>query len=210
MATTLDKPVPTQAAPAAASSIADPGPLGLAAFALTTFMLSTVNAGLIDAKVEPVLFGVALFYGGIVQVLAGMWEFLKNNTFGALAFSSYGGFWLSFWYLVTHLDAFAKDAPVAKALGLYLLAWTIFTLYMTIAALRTSRALSVVFVLLTVTFVLLVAGKFATGTTAADLTKAGGWLGLVTAAGAWYCSFAGVIASTFKRPVLPTWPVAAR
>ena len=79
------------------SHIADPAPLGLAAFALTTFILSVVNAGIIPATVEPVVFGLALVYGGIGQLLAGMWEFAKGNTFGATAFSSYGAFWISFW-----------------------------------------------------------------------------------------------------------------
>jgi hypothetical protein len=190
----------------AGSFVADPGPLGLAAFALTTFMLSAVNSGVIDAKVEPAVFGVALFYGGIVQVFAGMWEFVKGNTFGALAFSSYGAFWLSFWWLVTHLDAFAKDAPVGKAVGLFLLAWTIFTLYMTVAASKTSGALFGVFVLLSLTFIALTIGKFATGSSATTWTHLGGWLGLVTAAGAWYVSFAGVLSNTWKRPVLPTFP----
>ena len=80
--------------------IADPGPLGLAAFALTTFVLSFTNPGIF--KAEPVVFGLALAYGGVAQVLAGMWEFKKGNTFGATAFTSYGAFWLSFWYLTGH------------------------------------------------------------------------------------------------------------
>ena len=85
------------------SHLADPAPLGLAAFALTTFFLSFVNAGLVPASVEPVVFGLALAYGGGAQLLAGMWEFAKGNTFGATAFSSYGAFWLSFWWLTAHL-----------------------------------------------------------------------------------------------------------
>src|SRR6476619_2528146 len=97
-----------------ASSIADPGPLGLGAFAMTTFFLSSVNAGWLPASVEGVVLGLALFYGGIVQVLAGMWEFIKGNTFGAVAFSSYGAFWLSFWYLIAHTDlTAAAEAGVA-------------------------------------------------------------------------------------------------
>lgn len=200
----------TPGVPAVPAPLADPGPLGLAAFALTTFLLSTVNAGLIDVKAEPTVFGVALFYGGIVQVLAGMWAFAKGNTFAAVAFSSYGGFWLSFWWLVTHLDAFAKDAPVGHAVGLFLLGWTVFTAYMTIAAAATNRALFLVFVVLTITFIALTWGKFATGDAATTLTKLGGWLGLVTAAGAWYCSGAEVLAATFKRPVLPMGPAPAR
>lgn len=198
--------VPARATTGPPISFADPGPLGLAAFALTTFMLSAVNSGVIDARVEPAVFGVALFYGGIVQVLAGMWEFVKGNTFGAVAFSSYGAFWLSFWWLVTDLNFFSADAPVAKAVGLFLLGWTIFTVYMTVAAVRTSGALLAVFVVLSLTFLALTIGKFATGGSATTWTHLGGWLGLITALGAWYVSFAGLLASTFKRPVLPVWP----
>ena len=95
---------PAPPAPSFAASIADPGPLGLGAFAMTTFVLSSVNAGWLPKSVEGVVLGLALFYGGIVQVFAGMWEFVKGNTFGAVAFSSYGAFWLSFWYLLTNVD----------------------------------------------------------------------------------------------------------
>src|SRR6476620_11804697 len=90
--------------------IADPAPLGLAAFALTTFFLSCVNAGWVPASVEPVVFGLALAYGGGAQLLAGMWEFAKGNTFGATAFSSYGAFWISFWWLTAHLEGYKIPA----------------------------------------------------------------------------------------------------
>ena len=121
--------------------IADPAPLGLAAFALTTFFLSFVNAGFVPASVEPVVFGLALAYGGGAQFAAGMWEFTKGNTFGATAFTSYGAFWLSFWWLTAHLDAYKiPAADVGKGVGLYLIAWGIFTAYMTIAATRVSGA----------------------------------------------------------------------
>src|SRR5436190_8627813 len=89
---------------------ADPGPLGLAAFALTTFVLSMFNAGLVNSAGEPVVLGLALGYGGIAQLLAGMWEFRTGNTFGAVAFTSFGAFWLSYWALVTF---FAADLPAA-------------------------------------------------------------------------------------------------
>jgi succinate-acetate transporter protein len=166
------------------TAIADPGPLGLAAFALTTFVLSTFNAGLIDVKAEPVVFGLALFYGGIVQVFAGLWEFVKANTFGALAFCSYGAFWMALWYLNIHDAAgmVAKGAPVGKGVGLFLLGWTIFTAYMTIAATRTSSALLGVFVILLLTFIALTVGWFQA---IESMTHLGGWLGLITAAGAW-------------------------
>ncbi|MGN6556461.1 MAG: acetate uptake transporter [Solirubrobacterales bacterium] len=87
---------------------ADPGPLGLAAFALTTFVLSMFNANLVSHAGEPVVLGLALAYGGIAQLLAGMWEFRTGNTFGAVAFSSFGAFWLSFWALITF---FADKIP---------------------------------------------------------------------------------------------------
>jgi uncharacterized protein len=184
--------------------LADPAPLGLAAFALTTFFLSFVNAGLVPASVEPVVFGLALAYGGGAQLLAGMWEFAKGNTFGATAFSSYGAFWLSFWWLTAHLaDYKIPESDVGKGVGLYLIAWGIFTAYMSVAATRVSGAVLAVFVLLTLTFFVLGIGDL-TGT--GGITKLGGWLGILTAIAAWYASFAGVTAFTFKRALVPTAP----
>jgi succinate-acetate transporter protein len=181
---------------------ADPGPLGLAGFAATTFFLSVVNAGLIPESVEGAVLGLALFYGGIAQLLAGMWEFAKGNTFGALAFSSYGAFWLSFWYLINHVpDASASD--VSKAIGTYLLVWTIFTCYMFLASMRTSGAIMLVFLLLAVTYLFLCIGAYSGAT---GWTRVGGWLGLATAIAAWYASFAGVFTATAKHAVVPTFP----
>jgi succinate-acetate transporter protein len=183
------------------SHIADPAPLGLAAFALTTFMLSTVNAGWLPATVEPAVFGLALAYGGIGQFAAGIWEFAKGNTFGATAFCSYAGFWLSFWYLTGHTD-FGDAAPkdIDHAVGMYLLVWGIFTAYMTVAATRVSAAVLAVFVLLTITFLVLAWGEFAGSD---GIHKLGGYLGLLTAIAAWYASFAGVTAFTWKRQIAP-------
>jgi len=197
-ATHAHEAMPASTVPGA--SIADPGPLGLAAFAMTTFVLSFMNTGLF--KAEPVVFGLALAYGGGAQILAGMWEFAKGNTFGATAFTSYGAFWLSFWYLTGHTNM-AGVAPddAAHGVGLYLLAWAIFTAYMFAASLRTNMALVAVFGLLTVTFLVL---AFADLTTTTGLTKLGGWLGIATALAAWYTSFAGVLNFTSKRAVLPT------
>ena len=191
-------------AAAATPTIANPGPLGLAAFALTTFVLSMFNAGLVSSAGEPIVFGLALAYGGLAQVLAGMWEFRTGNTFGATAFTSYGAFWLSFWAFV---EFFEKDVPKADAghaVGLYLIAWGIFTAYMTIASLRTTGAVAIVFVLLTITFLVLGIGN-AGGNT--SIVKLGGWLGLATALAAWYASFAEVTNATFGRTMLPTWPL---
>ena len=182
--------------------LADPAPLGLAAFALTTFVLSFTNTGLF--KAEPVVFGLALAYGGIAQFAAGMWEFAKGNTFGATAFASYGAFWVSFWWLTGHTDLSSVNADdAAHEVGLYLLAWGLFTAYMAVAATRVSGAVLAVFVLLTATFVILAIGDF---TTTEGITKIGGWVGIATALAAWYASFAGVTAFTFKRPLVPTAP----
>ena len=115
-------------------SVADPAPLGLAGFALTTFVLSAVNAGWIPKPGEPVVLGLAFGYGGLAQLCAGMWEFKRNNTFGATAFSSYGAFWIAFALLVTFNVAKIPPAAVPAAVGMFLLAWGIFTAYMTIAA----------------------------------------------------------------------------
>jgi uncharacterized protein len=195
----------TTAPPApSAMAIADPAPLGLAAFALTTFVLSFFNAGILSHSGEAVVLGVALAYGGIAQVLAGMWEFRNNNTFGATAFTSFGAFWLSLW---AFNQFFAHSVPASQlgdALGLYLVAWGIFTTYMFVASLRTTAAVSLVFVLLAVTFALLGIGNWAGHS---GLVKAGGWVGIATAAAAWYASFAGVTNSTFGRTVLPVLPL---
>jgi len=185
---------------------ADPGPLGLGAFAMTTFVLSMFNGNLVNAKGLPVVLGLALVYGGIVQLLAGMWEFRTGNTFGAVAFSSFGAFWISFWALNVF---YAKQlgGNVGHDVGLYLWAWAIFTAYMTVAALRVSGAVLLVFVLLTITFVLLAIGAVGAHE---NVTHWGGYLGLATAAAAWYASFAAVANSTFGRVVLPVFPLSGR
>jgi uncharacterized protein len=183
---------------------ADPGPLGLAAFALTTFVLSMFNSGLVGEGGEPVVLGVALAYGGLAQLLAGMWEFRTGNTFGAVAFTSFGAFWLSFWALVVFYAGDIPEADAGHAIGLYLIAWGIFTLYMFIASLRTTGAVALVFALLTITFFLLGIGDAGAHE---NVTKAGGYFGLATAAAAWYASFAAVTNSTFGRTVLPVMPL---
>jgi succinate-acetate transporter protein len=184
--------------------VADPAPLGLAAFAMTTFALSIGNTKVWGPGADAAL-ALALVYGGGVQLLAGMWEFVRKNTFGALAFSSYGAFWISYYVFVKFVapGVSVKDAPVA--VGVFLLGWTIFTFYMTLPSLRVSAAVAAVFVLLTVTFVLLTVGAFESST---NWDKVGGWVGVATAAAAWYASFAGVTNETFKRTIIPTFPLA--
>ena len=183
---------------------ADPGPLGLGAFALTTFVLSMFNAGLVSKAGEPVVLGLALGYGGIAQILAGMWEFRTGNTFGAVAFTSFGAFWISFWVLVSFFADKIPAEHLGSALGLYLIAWGIFTTYMFVASLRTTTAIALVFALLAATFFLLGIGN---ANESEGLIEVGGWCGLATAAAAWYASFAAVTNSTFGRTVLPVRPL---
>jgi succinate-acetate transporter protein len=180
---------------------ADPGPLGLAGFATTTFVLSIFNANLVNPRGTLVVMGLALAYGGIAQLLAGMWEFRTGNTFGAVAFSSYGAFWISF-FILLRLTPVAAATPTAIAVYLY--AWAIFTTYMFIASLRTTAAVAAVFLGLAVTFFLLAIGNAGTSS---NIIHAGGWAGLVTAVVAWYASFAGVTNATFGRVVLPVYPL---
>src|SRR3954451_17986622 len=156
-ARTADAPDPTRDETAQAQTArvvetkpvtADPGPLGLAAFALTTFVLSIFNSGLMGEKGLPIVLGLALAYGGFAQLLACMWEFRTGNTFGAVAFTSYGAFWLSFWAFVQFFEKDVPKADAGHAVGLFLIAWGIFTAYMFLASLRTTAAISLVFLAL--------------------------------------------------------------
>lgn len=185
-------------------TIADPGPLGLAAFALTTFVLSMFNAGLVSRAGEPVVLGLAVAYGGIAQVLAGMWEFRTGNTFGAVAFTSFGAFWLSFFVFVAFFEGAVPRANAGDAVGLYLIAWGIFTTYMLVASLRTTAAIALVFLLLAATFFVLGIGNSAAND---SIVKVGGWLGIATAIAAWYASFAAVVNATFGRIMMPVVPL---
>jgi len=184
---------------------ADPGPLGLAAFALTTFVLSMYNSGILNQEGEAVVFGLALAYGGIAQLLAGMWEFRTGNTFGAVAFTSYGAFWISFWaFEQFYAKTITNESALSQAVGVYLVAWGFFTMYMFVASLRTTGAIALVFLLLTATFFLLGIGEW---TTTTGISKLGGYVGIATAAAAWYASFAAVTNSTFGRTVMPVKPL---
>ena len=203
MAVVAERPV----APALyATAVADPAPLGLAAFALTTFLLSGHNASFIP---DVVWLGAALFYGGLAQLLAGMWEFRNRNVFGATAFSTYGGFWLALGTFVilagtTKLGAGLHGTDVPNGLAWFVMGFAFFNLYMLLWSLRINVATFLVFLTLQITEVLLVIGFFheAHGGSA-WLTHAGGWAGIVTAAVAWYTSAAGVVNGMSPAPVLP-------
>jgi succinate-acetate transporter protein len=172
--------------------IADPGPLGLAGFGLTTCILSLINAGVTSADAMGVVLGLALVYGGIAQVLAGMWEFRKGNTFGATAFTSYGAFWIAFYFIV-------HAAPKA-GLGVFLFFFGVLTLYLWFGTFFLNRALFFIFLLLTITFFLLALAEFHVLGSSAP----GGWFGLITGLLALYTSAAGVVNGVAGRTVLPT------
>jgi succinate-acetate transporter protein len=173
-------------------------------------MLSMMNANLVSHTALTGVLGMALAYGGIAQLVAGIWEFRTGNTFGAVAFCSYGAFWISFYFLVT---VGLKDVPlreVDSVLGLYLWTWGIFTTLMFFASLRTTGAVALVFLLLAITFIVLGIGNsaLAGGTATINGTvKLGGWLGILTAIAAWYAAIAAVLESTFARTVLPVFPL---
>src|SRR5580692_10988594 len=175
---------------------ANPAPLGLIAFASTTWLLSLVNAGLFPAASMPLVLGMALAFGGGAQVLAGLLSFIRGNTFATVAFVGYGSFWLSF---VAYAHEFGGGAPPAFV-GWYLLVWGVFTLYMWVASFRHNTALQLVFLTLWITFFLLAAGDLYGSATAHRL---GGYLGLVCAALAAYLSAAEVINADYGRAVLP-------
>src|SRR5580692_6645523 len=189
-----------------AYSTADPAPLGLAAFAMTTFALSLGNANIWGPGADAAI-ALALVYGGAVQLFAGMWEFVRRNTFGALAFSSYGAFWIAYYVFGKFVAGGIPAADVPQAVGVFLLGWTIFTFYMILPSLRVSAAVAAVFVLLTITFVLLTIGAFRSNM---HVNHWGGYFGIATAAVAWYTSFAGVVNETFKKALIPTIPLAPR
>ncbi|MTI84986.1 MAG: hypothetical protein FH756_14105 [Firmicutes bacterium] len=184
------------------ATIADPGPLGLACFALTTFCLSLVNAGIVNAQAEMIVLMLALVYGGTVQIFAGMWEFKKNNVFGATAFSSYGSFWVAFALYVLGASSFGWFEANGAAVAMFLIGWTIFTAYMWIGTFALNNGLLVTFTLLLITFILLDIGHVSNPI----FNKFGGYFGLATAFSAWYCSAAGILNTVYKRAVLPMGP----
>ena len=192
---------------------ANPAPLGLSAFALTTFVLSCINAGIIVPGIgmgTNIVVGLALFYGGIVQLLAGMWEFKAGNTFGATAFSSYGGFWLAFGVIFIPgsgiLASFSNAAASAlhPAIGLFLLGWAIFTFMMLLATLKSNIALIAVFALLFLTFLVLAIAELGGGS---SITQIGGVLVILTALVAWYTALAGLLSSAKSAFTLPIGPI---
>jgi hypothetical protein len=199
MSVSEDREVTPAVQSAPSPAIADPGPLGLAAFALTTFLLSVFNAHWTGGNSSGTAWlGYAFAYGGIIQLLAGMWEFRRGNVFASTAFSSYGGFWIGLfvWIRVVPnaLTATGHD------LGWILVAFAIFNLYMLLMASQVNMAVFGVFLFLQLTEIFLAIGDFASNVT---ISQVGGYLGLVTALVAWYTSAAGVSAGIGGRIQLP-------
>jgi uncharacterized protein len=207
--TTIDvaQPVaqPGAAPTAAASDWGNSAPLGLAGFAVTTFMLSMVNAKLVNVGVEPVVFAVALMFGGIAQLIAGAIQFRTGNTFTGVLFSAFGAFWLSLYAIA---QFFLKDVPPAQAghaIGLFLYAFGIFAAWIWVSSFRTNVVVVVALGLLAATLFVLGAGNYGgNGLT----VETGGYMGLVVAFLAAYLSCAELCEASYKRSVLPLWPLA--
>jgi uncharacterized protein len=192
------------------AGIADPAPLGLAAFALTTFLLSAANAKWMNSATGDAWLGYAFAYGGLGQLLAGMWEFRNRNVFGATAFSTYGGFWigLGLWRLLVApppagagpLAVAAHAAAATHDLGWILLAFAIFNTYMLLWSTQVNAAVFAVFLTLELTEIFLFIGFLGANS---NIVKVGGYIGIVTAVCAWYASAAGVANGMGGRARVP-------
>jgi len=177
---------------------ANPAPLGLVGFGLTTVVLSCINAGLLPKEALPAVIPLAFAFGGLAQIFTGFMEFRNGNTFGTVAFTSYGLFWWWFAFLQWTIGAGWIQAPAASGVGVTLLMWGVFTLYMWISTFRSNLALWSVFLTLWITFFLLAGGDLGLGT-----GIIGGWVGLLCGLDAMYVSFAEVTNGMFGRTVLP-------
>jgi succinate-acetate transporter protein len=188
---------------------ADPAPVGLAGFALTTFILGLVNSNAVSGAGVFVVLSVAGAYGGLTQLLAGMWAFAERNTFAAVAFSSYGAFWISFVFLIQFFLPETEKAQGAltasHGVALYLFCWGFFTFYMWIATFRINVALNLVFLTLWIAFLLLGLGSLGSGHP--TITHWGGYVTTACAVLAWYVSAAHVINNYLGRTVLPLYPL---
>ncbi len=181
----------------------NPAPLGLLGFGMTTVLLNIHNAGFFP--MSAMILGMGIFYGGLAQIIAGIMEWKKNNTFGTTAFTSYGFFWLTLVALIVLPGLGVSVAPDSAAMAAYLSTWGVFTGVMFVGTLRLNRALQVVFGLLTILFFLLAAGA-ATGDAA--VTRVAGWEGILCGVSAIYAGLAQVLNEVYKRTVLPLGPVA--
>lgn len=190
--------------------VANPAPLGLSSFALTTFVLSVINAHGRHVTTPNIVVGLAFFYGGLCQLLAGMWEFVAGNTFGATAFSSYGGFWMAWGAIYVDsfgiLTAYQNDPEaLASAVGFFLTGWFIFTFLLVICSSRTTVQNFLLFFSLDLAFLFLAIGSY---TGSVGVTKAGGWAGIVSAFIAWYNALTGLISKHNAYFNLTQWDIS--
>ena len=179
---------------------ANPAPLGLLGFGMTTILLNIHNTGIYE--LDSMIMGMGIFVGGIAQIFAGLQEWKKNNTFGATAFTAYGSFWLSLvaLWLIPNTSFGAPFKSSETAVGWYLLLWGVFTLFMFIGTLRLSRLLQIVFLTLTILFFLLAASLF---TGSASLHKLAGYEGIVCGLSAFYGSIAQILNEVYGKRVFP-------
>jgi len=177
---------------------ANPGALGLGGFALTTFLLNVVNSGLISGDNLGMILPIGIFYGGLAQFCAGMWEFRRGDTFGATCFSSFGAFWLAIALLIILENTGVIPAVPREGMAVLFIAWGIFTAYAAVASLKVNRAVTAIFVTLIILFFLLAAGEWN-----ATVHKVAGYEGILCALIAWYTSAAILINTLFGRDVLP-------
>jgi succinate-acetate transporter protein len=184
-------------------ALANPGPLGLAGFGLTTIVLSSTNAGLLPHEAVPVVVPLAFAYGGVAQIIAGILEFRTGNTFGMVAFTSYGLFWWWFAFLQWTVGAGWLKAPPPSAIAVTLLAWGIFTFLLWIVTFRSNRAVWSIFLLLWITFFFLAFGDFGCTIGGVRCGVIGGWLGLFTGIDALLVAFIEVLNATWGRTVIP-------
>jgi uncharacterized protein len=195
---------PPEPAPAGSSMTgwmpANPAPLGLSGFGITTLVLSLINSNLVGNGATPVVLGLAFAFGGLAQLLAGMWEFRTGNVFGATAFSSFGAFWISYFILVTYDAKLITPNELNAGLGLYLWAWGAFTAMLFLCTMKSAHALQLLFLLLTVTFILLGIGNSGDHS---NIVHAGGYVGIATAAVALYTACAEIMKAQHGHWVLP-------
>lgn len=204
--------------------IANPAPLGLCGFALSTFVLSLINIGTLDLRDNSILICLGLVYGGLIQILVGMWEMAVGNTFGATTFSSYGAFWISYAILLTpkgfDIMGIMRDTEGGhsslQTVGIYYFGWFIFTTLMTFCTLKSTIAMFILFFCLDMSYLFSgVSFLYNNGTDPQTATlRASGWFGIVAAFAAWYSALAGVADNTNSFFILPAiyfpWTSGAR
>jgi len=201
----------SEQAAAAPAAVANATPLGLFALALTLFVLSIINAGILADTGDAIVIGLAIFLGGVVLLVAGTVEFRGGNTFTGTVFTSYSALWLSFGFILlpgtSVLAVMARENMVASALGYYLLAWTIYTALLTICVLRTNVVLLSLLVLLVLTLGSLTI-FFLSGASSNTFQVIGGYIGIITSIVAWYLGLASILPYINPRISLPVFPLS--